>query len=322
MHSILIWMMRMLSIFWRSFCIFIILLNRCDLYVEMMWTSAMHFLYFSHCCFHWLLWYYAIAMLSLVKIIAARTNHLRLNCIFTSSWIKLFRSITFLMMRKQEMMQLILIKWACISLHVYLIFCVQLLIQLCNMILFCSMFKWTCSELMYISAFRVLMLILLNIFATWRKVWFCSVSSLHSLFNSSFSFSCWCQIDISNAISDLITAEYIYLAFVKIVSHVKTSSQLSASIHVMWFTSIWWRYAFHCNFMFSCTFKTCTSNFNLIICYEHVWTDQSSDLTLINLIRASHDAMPSLNLAHSFESFSALLLVVQHFLHSFLSSFF
>ncbi len=58
------------------------------------------------------------------------------------------------------------------------------------------------------------------------------------------------------------------------------------------------------------------------ICYEHVWIDQSSDLILINLIKASHDAMSSLNLAHFFESFSALLLVVQHFLHSFLSSFF
>ncbi len=57
-------------------------------------------------------------------------------------------------------------------------------------------------------------------------------------------------------------------------------------------------------------------------CYEHVWINQSSDLTLINLIKASHDAMSSLNLAHLFESFSALLLVVQHFLHSFLSSFF
>ena len=37
--------------------------------------------------------------------------------------------------------------------------------------------------------------------------------------------------------------------------------------------------------------------------------DQSSDLTLINLIKASYDAMLSLNLAHLFESFSALLLV-------------
>ncbi len=33
-------------------------------------------------------------------------------------------------------------------------------------------------------------------------------------------------------------------------------------------------------------------------CYEHVWINQSSDLTLINLIKASHDAMLSLNLAH------------------------
>ncbi len=57
-------------------------------------------------------------------------------------------------------------------------------------------------------------------------------------------------------------------------------------------------------------------------CYEHVWINQSSDLILINLIRTSHDAMPSLNLAHLFESFSTLLLVVQHFLHSSLSSFF
>ncbi len=47
----------------------------------------------------------------------------------------------------------------------------------------------------------------------------------------------------------------------------------------------------------------------LIKCYEHVWINQSSDLILINLIKASHNAMPSLNLAHLFESFSALLLV-------------
>ncbi len=52
-------------------------------------------------------------------------------------------------------------------------------------------------------------------------------------------------------------------------------------------------------------------------CYEHVWIDQSSDLTLINLMLCL-----SLNLAHLFESFLALLLVVQHFLHSSFSSFF
>ena len=181
--------------------IFIILLNRCNLCVEMMWTSAMHFLYFFHYCFHWLLWYCTIAMLSLVEIITARVNHLHFNYIFASSQIELFRSITFLMIRKQEMMWLILIKWVHINSHVYLIFCVQLLTQLCNMILSCSMFKWTCSELVYIFASRVLMLTLLNIFATWCRVWFCNVSSLHSLFNSFLSFSCWCQTDASNAIS-------------------------------------------------------------------------------------------------------------------------
>ncbi len=214
----------------------------------------MHFLYFSHRCFHWLLWYCAIAMLSLVKIIAARANHLHLNCIFAFSWIKLFRSITFLMTRKWEMMQLTLIKRMCISLHACLIFCVQSLTWLRNMILSCSMFKWTCSELVYVSAFRISMLTLLNIFATWRRVWFYNVSSLHSLSDSSFSFSCWCQINASNAISNLTTAEYICLAFVKIALHVKTSSQLSASIHVTWFTLIWRRCAFHYNFMFSCIY--------------------------------------------------------------------
>ncbi len=82
---------------------------------------------FFYRCFHWLLWYCAIAMLSLVEIIAARTNCSSLNCIFTSSWIELFRSITFLMMRKWEMMQLTLIRWVHISLHACLIFCVRLL---------------------------------------------------------------------------------------------------------------------------------------------------------------------------------------------------
>ncbi len=96
-------------------------------------------------------------MLSLVEIIAARANHLRFNCIFMSSWIKLFRSVTFLMMKKREMMWLTFIRRARISLHACLIFCVQLLTQLRNVILSCSMFRWICSELMYISAFRVSM---------------------------------------------------------------------------------------------------------------------------------------------------------------------
>ncbi len=165
-----------------SFCIFIILLNRCNLCVEMTWIFAMHFLYFFHHCFHWLLWYCVIAMLSLVEIVAAKANCLHLNCIFTSSWIKLFRSITFLMIKEQKMMQLTFIKWMHISLHVYLIFCVWLLTQLHNVILSYSMFRWTCSKLMYISAFRVLMFIYwkyvvyiaCNIHKAWSLCWFLS----------------------------------------------------------------------------------------------------------------------------------------------------
>ncbi len=188
--------MRVLSTFWKSFHIFIILLNRCNLYVEMMWTSAMHFLYFSHYCFHWLLWYCIIVMLSLVKIVAARVNCLHLDCIFASSWIKLFRSVTFLMIKKRKMMQLTFIRWMCISLHACLIFCIWSLIQLHNVILSCNMFKWTCSELVYIFAFKVSMLTLLNIFAMWCKVWFYNVSSMHSLSDNSFSFSHWYLLKI------------------------------------------------------------------------------------------------------------------------------
>ena len=198
MRSILMWVTKVLSTFWRSFCIFIVLLNSCDLCVEMTWTSAMRFLYFFHRCFHWLLWYCAIAMLSLVEIVAARANHSSLDCIFAPSRIELFRSVTFLMTRKREMMRLTLIRQARISSHACLIFCVQLLTWLRNVILSCSMFRWTCSELVYISAFRVSMLTLLNISATWHRVWFCSVSSLRSLPDNSFSFSRWCQTDASN----------------------------------------------------------------------------------------------------------------------------
>ncbi len=134
----------------------------------------------------------------------------------------MFKSIIFLMMSKLEMTWLTFVKWVCISSHTYLISCVQLLTWLRSMILFCSMFKWTCSELMYVSVFKVSMLTLLNAFATWYKVWFWSVSSLHSLLNSSFFLSRWCQTDASNAISDLTTAKYTCFAFVKIASHVKT----------------------------------------------------------------------------------------------------
>ncbi len=132
------------------------------------------------------------------------------------------------------------------------------------MILFCSMFKWTCNKLMYVFVFKVSMLTLLNASATWCRVWFWSVSSLCSLLNSSSFLSHWYQTDASNAISDLTTAEYTCLAFVKIASHVKTSRQLSVSILMTWFIFICWRCMFHCSFMFSCIFRTRTSDFDLI----------------------------------------------------------
>ncbi len=162
-------------------------------------------------------------------------------------------------------MQITLVKRAHISLHACLISCIQSSTQLCSMILFCNMFRWTYSELVYVSVFKVLMFTLLNTSATWCRIWFWSVSSLHSLFDSSFFLSRWCQTDASNAISDFTTAEYTCLAFVKIISHVKTSKWLSVSILVTWFISICWRCASHYSFMFSCTSRTHTSDFDLII---------------------------------------------------------
>ncbi len=233
MRLILMCIARMLSAFWRSSRIFIILLLRCDLCAEITLTSATRSLYFSHRWFHWSLWYCIIAMLSLVEIIVKKRVHrLHLNCIFASSWMKTFRSTIFLMTSKQEMTWLTLVKQTHISLHACLISCVQSLTWLCSVILFCSMFRWTCSKLMYVSVSKVSMFNLLNASATWCKVWFWSVSSLHFLLNSSFFLSRWCQTDASNAISDLTTAEYTYLAFVKIALHVKTLRWLSVSILV------------------------------------------------------------------------------------------
>ncbi len=40
--------------------------------------------------------------------------------------------------------------------------------------------------------------------------------------------------------------------------------KISIFIHVTWFTSIWRRCTSYHNFMFSCTLRTCTSDFNLI----------------------------------------------------------
>ncbi len=265
MCSILICIARILFAFWRSSRIFIILLLRCNLCAEIVLMFATHSLYFFYYWFHWSLWYCAIMMLLLVEIIVKKKMHcLHLDCNFASFWMKTFRSTIFLMMSKQEMMQLTFIRWACISLHACLIFCVQSSIQLCSMILSYNMFKWTCSKLMYVFIFKVSMLTLLNTSATWCRVWFWSVFNLHSLLNSSSFLSCWCQINASNAISDLTTAEYTCLAFVKITSYVKTLRQLSVCILMTWFIFIYQRCTSHHSFMFSCIFKTYTSDFNLI----------------------------------------------------------
>ncbi len=265
MHSILMYIARMLSAFWKSSRIFIILLLRCDLCAEIALTSATRSLYFSHRWFHWSLWYCVIAMLSLVEIIVKKkVYHLRLDCIFASSWMKTFRSTFFLMTSEREMTRLTLVKRMHISSHACLISCVRSLIQLCSVILFCSMFRWTCSELVYVSVSKVSMFTLLNASATWCRAWFWSVSNLRSLLDSSSFLSRWCQTDASNVISDLTTAEYTCLAFVKIAFHVKTSRWLSVSILVTWFVSICWRCASHCSFMFSCIFRTRTSDFDLI----------------------------------------------------------
>ncbi len=150
------------------------------------------------------------------------------------------------------------------NLHVHLISCVLSLTWLHNVTLFYSMFRWTCNKLIYISIFNVSMLIFLNASATWCRIWFYRISSLHFLSDSFFSLSRWCQTDALNAISDFITAEYICFAFVKIVFHVKTFKWLSVNILMTWLTSICWRCVSYCSFMFSWISRTCTSDFNLI----------------------------------------------------------
>ncbi len=62
-------------------------------------------------------------MLLLVEIIVKKkVHHLHLNCIFTSSWMKTFRSIIFLMMSKWEMTWLTFVKQVHISSYACLIF--------------------------------------------------------------------------------------------------------------------------------------------------------------------------------------------------------
>ena len=134
----------MLSIFWSFSLIFTDLLNRWNLWVRIAATFVACVLYFSHWRFHLLLWYRAIATRSLVEIIERRCLHV--YCISASWWIETFRNTVFLMTEKWEKKLLILIKWARMSSHARLVFCVLSLIQLRKVVWFCILFKWTCRE--------------------------------------------------------------------------------------------------------------------------------------------------------------------------------
>ncbi len=160
---------------------------------------------------------------------------------------------------------LVSIKWACIILHAHRVFCVLSLTRLRSVTWFCSLFRWTCSENVYVSTFSVSMFTFLKTSITWRSAWFWRVSSLRFVLDNSCSLSRWCYINASNVISDLIIAEYICLAFANVVFQMKISSQLSISILMMWSASIWQRCESHYSFIFSWTSRICTFDFDFII---------------------------------------------------------
>ena len=138
------------------------------------------------------------------------------------------------------MMQLTFIKWMYISLHACLIFCIWSLIQLYSVILFYNMFKWTCSELVYVSVFKVSMLTLLNAFATWYRIWFWSVFNLHSLLNnSSFLFYyCWvylsyfCKDSFSCKDFKMTKCQHSYDVIHLYLSKMHTSLQFYIQLHL------------------------------------------------------------------------------------------
>jgi len=160
---------------------------------------------------------------------------------------------------------LIFIKWAHMILHAQRVFCVLSLIQLRSVTWFCSLFKWTCSENVYVSTFSISMFTFLKTLITWCNAWFWRVSSLHFILDNLSSLLRWCHINALNIIFNLIITEYIYLAFVNVALQMKISSQLSISILMTWSASIWQRCKSHCSFVFSCTSRTHTFDFNFII---------------------------------------------------------
>ncbi len=134
-------------------------------------------------------------------------SHLHLDDIFTSLQIETFKNINFLKIKEREMSLLISIRWACMILHAHWVFRILSLIQLRSVVWFYSLFKWTWSENVYISAFSVSVFTFLKMFIIWYNAWFWRSSSLHFMFNNSSSLSRWCYIDASNVIFNLIIIE-------------------------------------------------------------------------------------------------------------------
>ncbi len=159
---------------------------------------------------------------------------------------------------------LVFIRWAHMILHAHRVFCVLSLIQLRSVTWFCSLFRWICSENVYVSTFSISMFTFLKTLITWYNAWFWRVSSLYFVLNNLFSLLRWCYINALNIILDFIITEYIYLAFANVVFQMKISSRLSISILMTWLTSIWWRCKSNHSFMFSCTLRTHMFNFDFI----------------------------------------------------------
>ncbi len=201
------------------------------------------------------MWNCAIAC-SLVEINVEELNHLHLNCIFTSLRIETFRNVIFLEVEEWEMSWLISIRWARMILHARWVFRVLSLTQLRSVVWFCSLFRWTWSESVYVLTFSISMFTFWKTSATWCNAWFWRASSHYSVLDNLSFLSRWCHIDASNVILNLTTAEYICLVFVNVISQVKISSWLSISILMMWFASIWQRCESYCSFVFSWTSRT------------------------------------------------------------------
>ena len=147
-------------------------------------------------------------------------------------------------------------------LHARWVSCVLSLTRLRSVAWFCSLFRWMWSEKIYVLTFSILIFTFLKMSVTWRSAWFWRTSSLHFMLDNFSSLSCWCHMNASNVIFNLITAEYICLVFMNVVFHVKTSRWLSISILMTWSASICWRCESYWSFMFSWTSRIYTSNFN------------------------------------------------------------